>query len=82
VPVSTAFLFIQVELGYEDKVVKRLKEINGVKYAHATYGIYDVVAKIKAETRDKLNELIVNKIRKDKFLGDKIRDTLTQIVVE
>lgn len=78
----TAFLLIQTEPGYESNVVKQLRKIDEVEYVYATYGIYDIVAKVKVKTQEKLKELVTYRIRKDKFLGDKVTRTLTQIIVE
>ena len=33
-----------------EEVLKSLKAVEGVKEAHSTYGIYDVIAKVEAET--------------------------------
>jgi DNA-binding Lrp family transcriptional regulator len=42
------------------------------------YGVYDIVAKVSADTMDKLKEIVTWKIRR----LDKVRSTLTMIVVE
>ena len=49
-----------------------------VKECYFVYGVYGVVAKIEAESMDRLKEVITSKVR-----GlDKIRSTLTTIVSE
>jgi len=45
---------------------------------HGTFGAYDIIAKVQAESADKLREAVTWKIRK----MDKIRSTLTLTVVE
>jgi DNA-binding Lrp family transcriptional regulator len=42
------------------------------------YGVYDIVARVKADTMDKLKEIVTWRIRR----LDKVRSTLTMIVVE
>ncbi len=42
------------------------------------YGVYDIVAKIEADTMEKVKETITWKIRR----LEKVRSTLTMIVVE
>lgn len=74
----TAFALINAEIGSEDEVLKALKNVEGVIEAYTVYGVYDIVAKIKAESMDKLKEIITWKIRR----LDKVRSTLTMIVIE
>lgn len=70
-----AFVFINVELGAEDDVLKTLKKISNVKEAYAVYGVYDIVAKVEAESMKMLKN-ITWKIRKI----DKIRSSMTMLV--
>ena len=49
-----AFVMITAEIGKEVEVLNELKKIEHVKEACLTYGVYDIVAKIEAETWDKL----------------------------
>ena len=73
-----AFVLVNAELGSEDKVVEELRKIVNVKESYAVYGVYDVVAKVEAESMDKLKEIITWKIRR----LDKVRSTLTMLVIE
>jgi DNA-binding Lrp family transcriptional regulator len=72
------FVLINTEIGSEADVLKELKNVEGVEEAHAVYGVYDMIAKVKADTMDKLKEIITWKVRR----LDKVRSTLTMIVVE
>jgi DNA-binding Lrp family transcriptional regulator len=73
-----AFVFINAEINSEEEVLKELRDVEGVKEAYIVYGIYDVVAKIEADTMDKLKDVVTWNIR-----GlNKIRSFLTMIVVE
>lgn len=74
----TAFVLINVELGAEEELVKGLKKIENVKEVYVVYGVYDVIAKIEADTMERLKETVTWKIRR----LDKVRSTLTMIVVE
>jgi len=49
-----------------------------VKEAYMVYGVYDVVAKVEADTMDKLKEIVTWHVRR----LDKVRSTLTMIVIE
>ena len=73
-----AFVFMNIDAGGEQDVLKALQSIENVKEAHLVYGVYDLVARIEAETMDKLKEIVTWKIRR----LDKVRSTLTMIVVE
>jgi len=73
-----AFVLINTEIGSENEVLKVLKKVSGVKEAYSVYGVYDIVAKIEAETMDKLKEMVTWHIRR----LDKVRSTLTMIVTE
>ncbi len=74
----TAFVLINTEIGSESDVLKAVKGVEGVEEASAVYGVYDIVARVKADTMDKLKEIVTWRIRK----LDKVRSTLTMIVVE
>jgi DNA-binding Lrp family transcriptional regulator len=74
----TAFVLINTEIGSEAEVLKDLKKVEGVEEAFAVYGVYDIIARVKADTMDKLKETVTWRVRR----LDKVRSTLTMIVVE
>ena len=74
----TAFVLINTEIGSEADVLKELKTVEGVIEASAVYGVYDIVARVTADTMDKLKEIVTWRVRR----LDKVRSTLTMIVVE
>lgn len=69
---------INADLGGEEELVKELRSIENVKEVFIVYGVYDIVAKIEGDTMEKVKETITWKIRRI----DKVRSTLTMIVVE
>ena len=73
-----AFVSINAEIGYEEEVLKELKKVEGVVESYVVYGVYDVVAKIKSDTMDKLKDVVTWHVRR----LNKVRSTLTMIVVE
>ena len=73
-----AFVFMNIDAGGEQEVLKELRNIQNVKEAHLVYGVYDLVARIEAETMDKLKEIVTWKVHR----LDKVRSTLTTIVME
>jgi DNA-binding Lrp family transcriptional regulator len=73
-----AFVLINAEIGSEEEVLKELNKVEGVVESYVVYGVYDVVAKIKADTMDKLKDVVTWHVRR----LNKVRSTLTMIVVE
>jgi len=69
---------ISAEIGRERDVAAELESIQNVREVHVTYGVYDVIAKVEAETPEKLKETITNRIR----TLEHIKSTLTMVVVE
>jgi DNA-binding Lrp family transcriptional regulator len=74
----TAFVLVNTEIGSEADVLKDLKKVEGVEEAYAVYGVYDIIARVKSDTMDKLKETVTWRVRR----LDKVRSTLTMIVVE
>ena len=73
-----AYVLITTETGAADSVIESLQKIGAVKEIYMVYGVYDIVATVKAETMDKLREIVTWNLRS----LDKVRSTLTMIVVE
>ncbi len=73
-----AFVLINAEIGSESEVLNELKKIEGVEEAYSVYGVYDIIAKVKADSMEKLKDIVAWRIRK----LNKVRSTLTMIVIE
>lgn len=73
-----AYVLINVESGGEDEVLLALEEINNVEESYFSYGVYDVIIKVKAESMEKLKEMVTNKIRS----LNQVRSTLTLIIMK
>ena len=55
----TAFVLINTEIGSSiADVLKDLKKVEGVDEAFAVYGVYDIIARVRAESMDKLKETL------------------------
>ena len=73
-----AYVLITTEKGAVKSVLESLKKIDAVEETYRVYGVYDIIATVKAETMDKLKEIVTQDLR-----GlDKVTSTLTMIVVE
>jgi DNA-binding Lrp family transcriptional regulator len=73
-----AYVLITTETGAMESVRESLKKIEQVTETYMVYGVYDIIATVKAETMDKLKEIVTWDLRS----LDKVRSTLTMIVVE
>jgi len=73
-----AFVFVNVGAGSEAEVLKRLREVPEVKESYSVYGVYDIVAKVEADSMERLKEVITWKLRR----LEKVRSTLTTIAIE
>jgi DNA-binding Lrp family transcriptional regulator len=73
-----AFVFVSTEIGSEIEVLRSIKKIGGIEEAYMLYGVYDIVAKVKADTMDKLKEIVSRHIRR----LDEVKNTLTMMVVD
>ena len=74
---DSAIILLKTELGTEKEVVEDLKKIACVSDVYEVYGIYDVVAKLEASSREDLKQTCSKTIRNMKS----ITSTLTLIVV-
>lgn len=72
-----AFVLINTQTGFEKTVLQNLMEIKGVEQAFSIYGVYDIIAKVNAESMDKLKELLTWRVRR----LENVRSTLTLIVM-
>ncbi len=75
---AKAFVLINAEVGNEQDLIKKLRSIPNVTEVHVVYGVYDVIAKVEADTMEKVKETITNSLRR----LDNVRSTLTMIAVE
>ncbi len=73
-----AFVLINVESGFEDDVLRDLRAVQGVEEAYFSYGVYDIITRVKAETMEQLKEMVTRAIR----TLPKVRSTLTLIMME
>ncbi len=68
-----AYVLIHCDLGAEVEIILDLSNVSQIKEVRGTYGIYDIFCKIEAESKNVLDDIITNKVRKI----PKIRSTIT-----
>jgi DNA-binding Lrp family transcriptional regulator len=74
----TAYILLNTEIGAETEVELALKEIVGVEEVHNLWGVYDLIANVKAESMEELKDIITNEIEKIR----KINSKLTMVIAE
>ena len=75
---AQAFVLFNVGSGSEDEVLTEAKKIKGVQEVYVSYGVYDLLVKIKADSMEELKELVTHKLRNI----ENVRSTLTLILTE
>jgi DNA-binding Lrp family transcriptional regulator len=72
-----AYILLNVEPGAESKVMERLKSVDLVSEAYVSYGVYDLIIRLNADTMDQLKDAVSHKIR----TTDQVRSTVTLILI-
>ena len=63
---NIAYVLVQSEIGHEMEVLSELLKIQFVKEAKGTFGYYDILVKIEADSEKEIEKIITKKIRKVK----------------
>ena len=58
------FVLLNCDLGSEEYIIEELNNVDGVKNAYITFGAYDVIVEVHAETQIDFDELVSMKIRR------------------
>jgi hypothetical protein len=74
---SSAFVFLNCDIGAEPAIINEMNKIAGVSEAVRVSGVYDIVAKVSEESR----ENIVKLVKKIRGIAS-IRSSLTMIIAE
>jgi len=75
---ASCYVLVNVDPGYEEKVLSAVGKVEQVKDCHRVYGVYDMVVKVESSSMDSLKEIVTWKIRR----LEGVRSTLTAIVIE
>jgi len=74
----TAYVLINCDLGSEEEILQELRKLPEVTEVSGVYGVYDIIVKITSDSMDRHRETITWHVRRI----DKVRSTLTMIVIE
>ena len=61
---NIAYVLVQSTIGHEMEVLSDLLKIQFVKEAKGTFGYYDILVKIEANSEKEIEKIITKKIRK------------------
>ena len=60
----SAVVLVNTEIDSQSSVIEHLRKVEGIEEAHALYGVYDLIVRIKAISIDKIKEIINQYIRR------------------
>lgn len=58
-----AFVLVKTRMGSIPEVVRRLQSVPGVVEVDGTFGVYDAVVEVHADTLEHLGEIVFNEIQ-------------------
>jgi DNA-binding Lrp family transcriptional regulator len=76
--VPKALVCITTDLNSTEEVLKKLRACNDVEEAYMVYGVYDIIAKVKGDSVDKLKQVVANQLA----TVSNVQQTLTMVVAE
>ena len=59
-----AYVLIKCEMGHENQIIEYLVKLPEVQEVKGVFGEWDIFVKLEAESQEKLEDAITNKIRK------------------
>ncbi len=72
---TDAYVMLNCELGAEEEIIEKLKELEQVTDVFETIGTHDMLVKLKADNFEKIREIVSRNIQK----LPKVRSTSTLI---
>ena len=58
------FVLLNCDLGAEEYILDELQQITQIKNAYVTFGAYDIIAEIHAETQEEFEKTVSMNIRR------------------
>ena len=71
-----AYVLIQCDLGSEENIINEIMSIPEAKEVRGTYGIYDVFCKVESDSKEVLDDVITNRIRKIPKIRNRLKKRL------
>ena len=79
------FVLLNCDLGAEEFIVEELRKISQVSQAYITFGAYDIIAEINADSQEHFDETVSLKIRRfqyTRFFPTRIIPMITHIIIK
>ncbi|MGV9169246.1 MAG: Lrp/AsnC family transcriptional regulator [Promethearchaeia archaeon] len=73
-----AYILIKTAAGMENEVLRRLLSFSATEEAHDVFGLYDIVAEVRARDMENIVDVVMDRIRPI----DGIVDTQTLLVTD
>jgi DNA-binding Lrp family transcriptional regulator len=74
---SSAFVLIDCDFPISENIMEELKQIPEIEEFYRVQSIYDMIAKVNADSEDHLHEIVIRKVREI----EGIKNTLTLVIV-
>jgi DNA-binding Lrp family transcriptional regulator len=74
---SSAFVLIDCDFPISENVIEELKKMPEIEEFYRVQSIYDMMAKVNADSEDHLHEIVIRKVREI----EGIKNTLTLVIV-
>jgi DNA-binding Lrp family transcriptional regulator len=74
---SSAFVLIDCDFPFSANIIEELKNIPEIVEFYRVQSIYDIIAKVNADSEEKLHEIIIRKVREIRG----IKNTSTMIII-
>jgi len=58
------FVLLNCDLGAEELILEELRKISQISQAHITFGAYDIIAEINADSQADFDETVSLKVRR------------------
>ena len=68
---------IDCDFPFSEDIVEELKKISEIEEFYRVQSIYDMIAKVNADSEDQLHEIVIRKVREI----EGIKNTLTMIII-
>ncbi len=75
---TTAYVLINCDLGFDTEIIDEIKQLEEVKEVHGIFGAYDIIIRLESDNVENLKDVITWKIRK----LNRVRSTLTLMTME
>jgi DNA-binding Lrp family transcriptional regulator len=74
---SSAFVLIDCDFPFSENIIEELKKIPEIEEFYRVQSIYDIIAKVNADSEDQINQIVARKVREI----EGIKNTLTMIIL-